>query len=92
MSTPGTWETWATGLLLEIVEANSCQPWPVLRDEMVSRGPNPNGTEGSWPYKAWLKAKRKVLSGEAWGLTPELPPRTHSEAVGRMLRAFGDTA
>ena len=92
MKKPGTWEEWATQTLLEVIEEHVCSPWRVLRKAMVDHGPATDGTEGSWPYKAWCKAKRKVLSGEAWGLTPELPPRTHAEAVDRMLRCFGGEA
>jgi len=90
VSTPGKWEKLATTILLNVIEEYSCAPWRNLQKAMVERGPSPDGSEGSWPYKAWLKAKRKVLSGEAYGFTSEPLPRTHSEAVARMMRAFGE--
>lgn len=46
----------------------------------------PFGARTHWPYKAWCKVQREILGGPP---PPPAVPRTHTEAVARMLREFG---
>ena len=84
MSAPGFWERTATEVVNKVVEANACKPWKELRRELIHHG-HLFSSSASWPMKMYRCAKRKVLDGTAWELRVEPPPRTHTEAVKRML-------
>lgn len=87
MSEPGYWERTSSEIIDKVVQAHARSSWKVLRAELIRHGHLFCGG-ASWPTKMYARAKRKVLDGTTWGVRTQSTPKTHDEAVARMLREF----